>query len=148
MGVPTLELSKVLLFTVFAHLPRCVFLPSMLAKCRYSQWPSELTKCCYLQCLRLCLGGCSRLRRYQSVAVSRVRAPAQVSVPALECTKVSIFTVFAPLPRWVFALFLHWSRPSPQGYSHTQSCQVIRPTINYVWGRRQYNWHLLQKSRK
>ena len=81
---------------MFAPLSRCVL------------WLSKLPKCNYLWCSRPCPGD-------QSVAFYTVRAPAQVGfpalevagskgwvgVPTLEVTKMLLFTMFAPLTKWV-----------------------------------------------
>ena len=69
----------------------------LLKELRKRSAPSKLPK--YIQCSRLCCGGCSRPRSFESIAIYRVPASAAVRCRALKVTKVSLFTVFPPVPQ-------------------------------------------------
>ena len=85
--IPALEASKVSLLIVF---PPCQSADSRLRnhqRVAIRGFPPH------------CRGGYSRPRSYQSVAMYRLPSLAQVMIPEIEVSKMSLVIVFRPRPR-------------------------------------------------
>ena len=91
MVYPALEVTTVWLFIVSLPAPAQVVSPAL--EVSYQSVAIYCAPFC-------CQGGAPCPRSYQSVALHRVLAPAQLVFPALDVAKVSLFVVFPLLPSW------------------------------------------------